>query len=217
MPAQATMTPLSVHQEGFGKTTSMEWFAPIWSNFFRIFWLDATPPATTRQVGETPSDSTHSKARETRSSRCVTAAVWNASAMAARVSRFSMPSQFSEGNTFCSGFDSSTTAPRCFSMANRTLVFNPAKLKSHVLRFRNGTVNLIGFFTFFRTIFSNTSSVMCASCSVSFLHCSRRGSKTISSYSLANFSNAGPPPPPTGKPRSRAVLSYASPMASSNV
>ena len=128
------MTPLSVHQEGFGKTTSMEWFAPIWSNFFRIFCWMRRRRATTRQVGETPPDSTHSKALETRSSRCVTAAVWNACAMAARVSRFSMPSQFSEGNTFCSGFDSSTTALRCFSMANRTR-FSIRRGKTEIARF----------------------------------------------------------------------------------
>mmetsp|Transcript_7462 Transcript_7462/g.25081 ORF Transcript_7462/g.25081 Transcript_7462/m.25081 type:complete len:238 (+) Transcript_7462:152-865(+) len=173
-PDHATMTPLSVHHLGGGKTSGKFASSAILTSVERTVAFAATPPATTMHDRSGVSSRAHTIARFKRSSRCLTALAWKLAAMSARVCRLSTPSHSTS---------SPSPPPMSASIAMRAAVFNPAYEKSQFFRCRNGTGNLY----------------------------------LVGSPSSASFSNAGPPPPPTGNPNNLAVLSYASPKASSKV
>mmetsp|Transcript_11744 Transcript_11744/g.31089 ORF Transcript_11744/g.31089 Transcript_11744/m.31089 type:complete len:255 (+) Transcript_11744:125-889(+) len=177
-PHHATITPLSVHHRGGGATSSRSFAPQMRSMDARTDEFAATPPARTSWRGAgSPSRLhklfAHSHARSVRSSRCFTAHRWNPAARSARTLAFSSLGAH--------------PSPSSFSSAIRTLVFKPAKEKSHVFGprwLRSGTGrfgNALGF------------------------------------PRVANFSSAAPPPPGPLASRcsSLAVFSNASPMASS--
>lgn len=76
-PAQATMTPLSVHRSGGGTTSSTCAALATRASAARSAAFRATPPARTRCRSSGCETRVHSRARFARCMRCVSAAVWN--------------------------------------------------------------------------------------------------------------------------------------------
>ena len=221
-PAHATITPLSTHHLGGGVTSGRAHREATSERRSRTTALDATPPATTTQLSVSPSSRrsfAHSTARDVRSVRCVTATRWKDAAMFARVRRVAASSSSGEGrrlrvvvvvaeefessseSTSSSSSSSSESPPREYTFVNAPSSA-PTPPTPRSLSIANRTA-------VFRPAYEKSQSF-------------RRRSGTgnlydASSPSRASASSAGPPPPPTFNPNSRAVLSYASPSASSSV
>ena len=195
-PAQATITPLSVHSCGGGHTSSapLAWHTSC--NADRSAMLRATPPATTTCTHRGSSFCAQVRARRVRSATWATAVAWNDAAMSARITarRIDSLSLHSASATPASTTAASPPAvdscgkPNSRAMVMRAAVLRPAKENSHVSRW-SLPADLSG----------------------------AANGKRLGSPPAASASSAGPPPPPTSRPSKRAVLSNASPRASSRV
>mmetsp|Transcript_13765 Transcript_13765/g.29632 ORF Transcript_13765/g.29632 Transcript_13765/m.29632 type:complete len:241 (-) Transcript_13765:922-1644(-) len=143
-PAHAIMTPLSVHQRGGGSTSSRPWAADSSASCPRMYWLQATPPATTRCLTSGWTSRVQVIARLSRSVRCLQATYWKEAAMSALTfltaasscpdgeagkgcsTTPTSPPCSSPAGCCCCEEAADALVPRFCSIASRTLVLRPA-------------------------------------------------------------------------------------------